>query len=73
MLLKIGFVGSVYLGKEARCAWQSCWMPEARRKLGTHSSVRIEGAEKVMSCHADVVSKSVSEERKRSALVSAKQ
>ena len=55
MLLKIGALGSVYLGKEARYTWQSCWMPEERRKMGMHSNVRSEGAEKVMPGQVDVL------------------
>lgn len=41
-------------------------MPDARRKRGMHSKVRIEGAEKVMLRHADVVFNRVSAATKRS-------
>lgn len=42
----MGWSGRVYLGRDARYVWQSCWIPEARMNKGVHSSVRLDGAER---------------------------
>ncbi len=63
MVWKIGWFGSVYLGKDARYAWQSFCIPDARMNSGTPSIVRIEGADNVMSRRGDSVRRRVSIER----------
>lgn len=53
----------MYLGSEARYAWQSCWMPDARMYKGMPSIVRVEGAEKVISRRGDSEGSKVSVKR----------
>ena len=59
MAWNIGCSGRVYLGRDARYAWQSCWIPEARMNSGVHSSVRLDGAERERSCQGAFVARRV--------------
>ena len=60
----MGWSGSVYLGRDARYAWQSCWIPEARMNKGVHSSVRLEGAERERPCKGASVARRVPDKTK---------